>query len=75
MLLNSGPGAVHERDLQLLHRSADLNDAELKAALKHFLDRHKPAYLDFEFHGLCLVGFNCDAYLRAVAAMRHPERS
>lgn len=51
-----------ERDLQLLQRYADLDNAELEAALKKFLDPDSEAFNSLEFRGLCLVGFDCDAY-------------
>lgn len=51
-----------ERDLQLLQRYADLDDANLEAALKKFLDPDSEAFNSLEFRGLCLVGFDCDAY-------------
>jgi hypothetical protein len=73
MLVGFGPGAAHERDLQLLQRAADLDHPELETALKRFLNPRDPAYNDLEFRGLCLVGFDCDAYPTAVAAMRQPE--
>ncbi|HEX2078296.1 MAG TPA: DUF1837 domain-containing protein [Longimicrobium sp.] len=73
MLVGFGPGAAHERDLQLLQRAADLDDPKLEAALKRFLNPRDPAYNDLEFRGLCLVGFDSDAYPTAVAAMRQPE--
>lgn len=73
MLVGTGPGAAHERDLQLLKRAADLNDPDLEAALKRFLNPRDPAYNDLEFRGLCLVGFDCNAYPSGVAAMRQPE--
>jgi hypothetical protein len=57
-----GSGAAGERDLQLLRRHADLSDPELESALKRFLDPRSPEFTDVEFRGLCLVGFDCDAY-------------
>ena len=73
VLAEFGPGAAHERDLQLLQRAADLDDPDLETALKRFLNPRDPAYNDLEFRGLCLVGFDCDAYPSAVAAMRQQE--
>ncbi|MDB4879682.1 MAG: hypothetical protein JWL60_1128 [Gemmatimonadetes bacterium] len=73
MLLNCGPGTAHERDLQLLHRNVDLDDPQLEAALKPFLDPRDPAFNEIEFRGLCLVGFDCDVYPAAIDAMRQPE--
>lgn len=51
-----------ERDLQLLQRYADLDNPELEAALKKFLDPDSEAFNSLEFRGLCLVGFDCNAY-------------
>lgn len=51
-----------QRDLQLLQRHADLDDSSLEQALKKFLDPDSDAFNSLEFRGLCLVGFDCDAY-------------
>lgn len=51
-----------QRDLQLLQRHADLDDPALEAALKKYLDPDSNEYNSLEFRGLCLVGFDCDAY-------------
>lgn len=61
-LTGAGPTSAATRDLQLLQRATDLNDAALEQALKRFLDPRDPAHLDLEFRGLCLVGFDSDAY-------------
>lgn len=51
-----------QRDLQLLQRHADLNDPALEAALKKYLDPDANEFNSLEFRGLCLVGFDCNAY-------------
>lgn len=51
-----------QRDLQLLQRHADLDDPMLEAALKKYLDPDADEFNSLEFRGLCLVGFDCDAY-------------
>lgn len=51
-----------QRDLQLLQRYADLNDPALEGALKRYLDPDYDERNSLEFRGLCLVGFDCDAY-------------
>jgi hypothetical protein len=51
-----------QRDLQLLQRHADLDDPALEAALKKYLDPDADEFNSLEFRGLCLVGFDCDAY-------------
>lgn len=51
-----------QRDLQLLQRHADLDDPELEAALKKYLDPDADEFTSLEFRGLCLVGFDCSAY-------------
>jgi len=56
-----GEAAVR-RDLQLLERYADLDDAALEAAFKTYLDPRDPHYNSLEFRGLGLVGFDCDGY-------------
>lgn len=51
-----------KRDLQLLQRHLDVDNDDLENALKKFLDPDDPAFNLVEFRGLCLVGFDCDAY-------------
>lgn len=66
MLLDDGNGgSASDRDLQLLQRHADLDDSALEAALKGFLDIEGGHYNSVEFRGLCLVGFDCEAYPKA----------
>ena len=54
--------AAGQRDLQLLQRHADLDDEALENALKRFLNPDSQEFNSLEFRGLCLVGFDCDAY-------------
>lgn len=54
-----------KRDLQLLQRHLDVDNEELETALKRFLNPDDPAFNLLEFRGLCLVGFDCDAYPEA----------
>ncbi len=51
-----------KRDLQLLQRHLDVDNDDLEDALKKFLNPDDPAFNSLEFRGLCLVGFDCDAY-------------
>jgi hypothetical protein len=51
-----------KRDLQLLQRHLDVDNADLENALKKFLNPDDPAFNSLEFRGLCLVGFDCNAY-------------
>ncbi|MCA2988608.1 MAG: DUF1837 domain-containing protein [Gemmatimonas sp.] len=67
MLVREGPQSGASRDLQLLQRAMDVNDPALELALKQFLDPRHEAYNTVEFRGLCLVGFDCDAYPRTGA--------
>lgn len=57
-----------QRDLQLLQRHADLDDEKLEEALKKFLDPDSVEFNSLEFRGLCLVGFDCDAYPKGPSA-------
>lgn len=50
------------RDLQLLQRHLNVDNDDLENALKKFLNPDDPAFNSLEFRGLCLVGFDCDAY-------------
>lgn len=51
-----------QRDLQLLQRHADLDDPALETALNKYLDPDADEFNSLELCGLCLVGFDCDAY-------------
>lgn len=51
-----------KRDLQLLQRHLDVDNDELEEALKKFLNPDDPEFNALEFRGLCLVGFDFDAY-------------
>ena len=62
LLDDSNAGRASDRDLQLLQRHVDLDDPALEAALKQFLDVEGELYNSVEFRGLCLVGFDCEAY-------------
>lgn len=61
-LVHEGPRSEARRDLQLLQRGIDVNDPQLERALKQFLDPRHAAHNELEFRGLCLVGFDSDAY-------------
>mgnify|MGYP003766181597 FL=1 len=50
------------RDLVLLSRHIDLNNGQLEAALKRYLDPDNPQFNSLEFRGLALVGFDCEHY-------------
>lgn len=56
------PVASENRDLQLLSRHMDLNDAALEEALKDFLLPSSPSFNKLEYRGVCLVGFDVDKY-------------
>ncbi len=57
-----GSGAAQERDLQLMRDGIDLDDIKLENALKQYLDPDSTMFKQFEYRGLCLVGFNSEAY-------------
>jgi hypothetical protein len=73
MLLEIGPAAASRRDLQLLDRAIDLNDPILEAALRRYLDPMDPASNELEVRGLCLVGFDSDAYSARSTALRQQD--
>ncbi len=62
MLISAGPDAANSRDLQLLDRAIDLDDQNLEAALRRYLDPRDPLFLSLELRGICLVGFDSNAY-------------
>lgn len=59
---SGGSGAAQERDLQLMRDGIDFDDTQLEEAMKHYLDPDDPMRNQLEYRGLCLVGFNSDAY-------------
>jgi hypothetical protein len=69
LLDDANGGAAPDRDFQLLQRHADLEDPALEAAFKQFLDVDGEHYNSVEFRGLCLVGFDCEAYPATPAAL------
>jgi len=60
-----------KRDLQLLQRHLDVDNEDLENALKKFLNPDDPAFNSLEFRGLCLVGFDCDAYPKGPSRTEH----
>lgn len=62
MLTSTGESGQGERDMQLLGRHADLADENLTQAIKTFLDPRHDNFNKLEFCGLCLVGYDSDAY-------------
>ena len=56
-------------DLHLLERHLDVDDTKLENALKSMLDPDNPQFNTVEFRGLCLVGFDCDAYTKYSATL------
>jgi len=59
---SGGSGAAQERDLQLMRDGIDFDDTQLEEAMKHYLDPDDPMRNQLEYRGLCLVGFDSDAY-------------
>ncbi len=59
---SGGSGATQERDLQLMRDGIDFDDIQLEEAMKHYLDPDDPMRNQLEYRGLCLVGFDSDAY-------------
>ena len=67
MLNSTGQAGAGVRDLHLLSRHADLADEQLEAAIKKYLNPHDPHFNQLEFCGLCMVGFNSEAYATSVS--------
>ncbi|MFH0984045.1 MAG: DUF1837 domain-containing protein [Candidatus Omnitrophota bacterium] len=57
-----GSGDPRERDLQLMRDNLTLNSPDLEAALLRYLDPDDPLYKHLEYRGVCLIGFDHDAY-------------
>jgi hypothetical protein len=73
MLKSTGESGQGTRDMQLLSRHADLDDEELTAAMKTYLDPRHPNFTKLEFCGLCLVGYDSDAYPKPGVTGVHQE--
>jgi len=48
--------------LQLMRDGIDLDDPLLEAALKRYLDPNDKLFNELEYRGLCLIGFDLNAY-------------
>lgn len=73
MLKSSGESGQGTRDMQLLGRHADLADEPLTGAVKRFLDPRDERFNQLEFCGLCLVGYDSDAYPSSSQNSSHEE--
>lgn len=62
LLNDGGSSASQERDLHLMRDGIDLNDAQLEGALRRYLDPDDPLFNKMEYRGVCLIGFDSDAY-------------
>lgn len=62
LLDSGGSSAAQERDLQLMRDGIDFDDTQLEEAMKHYLDPDDPMRNQLEYRGLCLVGFDSNAY-------------
>jgi len=57
-----GSAATQNRDLELMRDGIDFDNRELEDALKGYLDPDDPKSRQLEYRGLCLIGFDSDAY-------------
>lgn len=63
LLIEEGAtGTQRERDLTLFRDNIDFNNEELEEAILSFLDPDNPNYLKLEYRGICLIGYDEDAY-------------
>jgi len=62
LLGDGGDDAVQERDLQLMRDGIDFNNKDLEEFMKMYLDPDDPKHKKLEYRGLCLIGFDTDAY-------------
>ncbi len=62
LLATGGSKATPERDLQLMRDGIELDNKLLEDALKHYLDPDDPMFNKMEYRGLCLIGYDSDAY-------------
>lgn len=59
---SGGTGASQDRDIHLMRDGLELDDQDLEEALKHYLDPDDARFNQLEFRGVCLVGFDSEAY-------------
>lgn len=62
LLDNGGSESSQERDLCLLRDGISIDDLRLKEAIKKYLAPDDPMFNKLEYRGLCLVGYNSEAY-------------
>ena len=59
---SGGSKAAQDRDLELISGNTDLNDEDLEAAIRDYVDRDHPSFRKLEYRGVALVGFDVDHY-------------
>jgi len=57
-----GSSATQNRDIFLLRDNIDLNNPALETALMNYLDPDNSMFNKMEYRGLCLIGYNSEAY-------------
>lgn len=63
LLIEEGAtGTQRERDLTLFRDNIDFNNNELEEAILAYLNPDDPNYLKLEYRGVCLVGYDEEAY-------------
>ena len=63
MLIEEGAtGSQRERDLTLFRDNIDFNNDDLENAILTYLNPDDPNYLKLEYRGVCLVGYDEEAY-------------
>ena len=55
-------GSQRERDLTLFRDNIDFNNDDLENAILSYLNPDDPNYLKLEYRGVCLIGYDEDAY-------------
>lgn len=59
---SGGADAAQFRDLQLITGNIDLCDEELESAILRYLDPDDPLFNKLQYRGICMIGFNEEAY-------------
>lgn len=63
LLIEEGAvGTQRERDLTLFRDNIDFNNEQLEEAILAYLNPDNPNYLKLEYRGICLVGYDEEAY-------------
>lgn len=62
-------GTKRTRDLEIFRDNIDFDNEELEDAILEYLNPNSTQYLSLEYRGICLVGYNEDAYPKDMSSV------